>query len=1057
MKLKNRTLAVVLALGAAAMLTSGGAEAATAANGDILLGFRATGGTGSTKNLVVNLGAATALENATGTVNLGNLGTDLANTYGSSWNTRSDLFWGAAGTVGSFTDIGTNPAKTVYGSSVFSTAWTRKSSATHGAATNKMVAMMTAFNSASSAGLTNTSAVQQTISDANSWNSCQPGGTTANSGPAPGTSFAFFNPTVEASFEGGASGASLYLYRVKPAVTGADIDAPGNYLGRLFISDTGALTYQPDLSGPAVIAFAQATQSAEETAGAVTLTLNRGGNVSGASQVSIAVTGGTAVSGTDYEALAVSTVSFSAGQTQKTVSLNLLNRSGIQGDRTVVLTLSNAVDGELGAQTTLTLTISDTVVTSTVQLVNATLRVNVEAGTAAIELERSGGSDPVEVEISATNGTALAGTDFTAPAAGTRVSFAQGATTSTYNVPLTNPAIAGNRTFSVSITKPGDGPSYLEIGGTATTAVTLLAQDSTLPTLAFTAPAAGQRIEESSGPSVQVRVQAQDNIALEKVEISLNGGAFVNASLSGGTYNRTVTAVGGINTVVARATDSRGNEATASRQFTFVRKGSLTVAVNPGDGSRGTVSTVTRQGSTVPVKPGEFETGTTYVVRATPKSGSAFSGWTVPGLTNHPSTRLPTLVFVYTEAVRTSPTITAAFTAAPFTDAEIGEFNGLVRADTGFAESNSTSGFMKVTLTSKGTFTGTLLMDGFKLTVPAGSFTAGGLAYFGADTTKMVRVERTTKPAIELSEMNWNADANEITGTVTLYYRRTVASRSTFTLKRAAFTAKAPLSSSSPFLANKGVHNVVIPAKDQTNGLTTVDYPQGAGVGSIKITGSGTVTLAARLADDTAVTVSVPVNAGAGSTLQAPLFAQLYGNRGSFGGLLILDATQTDSDMKAVDCLWYRPWQNAMQWYPWGWEEGVKVDLYASSFDPARVGGVIPGLPAIGGEGNADLVFSGGLLAADVSARLAISDANKVTSVSAVGAADVKSYSVKLTAASGELTGTFTHSDGTKPKFNGRVYQKGPLAGAYGYFLSSKPKVADGLGESGPVELVPLD
>ncbi|MBV6497993.1 MAG: hypothetical protein CJBNEKGG_00207 [Prosthecobacter sp.] len=1056
MKLKQRTLAVVLALGAAAMLTSGGAEAATAANGDILLGFRATGGTGSTKNLVVNLGAATALENATGTVSLGNLGTDLANTYGSEWKTRSDLFWGAAGTVGSFTDIGTNPAKTVYGSSVFSTAWTRKSNATHGAVTNKMVAMMTAFNSASSAGLTHTSAVQQTISDSNSWSSYQPGGTTANSGPAPGTSFAFFNPTVEASFEGGTAGAALYLYRVKPAVTGADIDAPGNYLGQLFISDTGALTYQPDLSGPAVMAFAQATQGAAETAGQVTLTLSRGGNASGASQVSIAVTGGTAVSGTDYEALAVNTVSFSAGQTERTVSLTLLNRPGIQGDRTVVLTLSNAVDGELGAQTTTTLTISDTVVTSTVQLVNATLRVNAEAGAAAIQLERSGGTDPVEVEISTTNGTALAGTDFTAPAAGTRVSFAEGETTASYNVPLTNPAIAGNRTFSVSVAKPGDGPSYLEIGGTSTTAVTILAQDSTLPTLAFTAPAAGQRIEESAGASVQVRVQAQDNIALEKVEISLNGGAFVNATLSGGTYNRTVTAVGGINTVVARATDSRGNEATATRQFTFVRKGSLTVAVNPGDGSRGTVSAVTRQGSSVAIKPGEFETGTTYVVRATPKAGSAFSGWTVPGLTNDPSTRLPTLVFVYTEAIRTSPTLTAAFTAAPFTDAEIGEFNGLVRADTGFAESNSTSGFMKVTLTSKGTFTGTLLMDGFKLTVPAGSFTADGLAYFGADTTKMVRVERTTKPAIELSEMNWDADANEITGTVTLYYRRAVASRSTFTLKRAAFTAKAPMPAASPFLANKGVHNVVIPAKDQTNGLTSVDYPQGAGVGSIKITGTGTVSLAARLADDTAITVSVPVNTGAGSTLQAPLFAQLYGSRGSFGGLLILDASQADSDMKAVDCLWYRPWQNAMQWYPWGWEEGVKADLYASSYDPARAGGVVPGLPAIGAEGNADLVFSGGLLAADVSARLAISDVNKVTSVTAAGAADVKSYSVKLTAASGELTGTFTHSDGTKPKFNGRVYQKGPFAGAHGYFLSGKPKVVDGLGESGPVELVPL-
>jgi hypothetical protein len=116
MKLKNKTLAWLLALGAAAALPVTSAKAASAANGDILVGFRATGGTGSTKNLVVNIGAATALESATGAVNLGNINADLAATYGSNWATRAKLFWGAAGTVGSFSPIGSNPSRTVYGS-----------------------------------------------------------------------------------------------------------------------------------------------------------------------------------------------------------------------------------------------------------------------------------------------------------------------------------------------------------------------------------------------------------------------------------------------------------------------------------------------------------------------------------------------------------------------------------------------------------------------------------------------------------------------------------------------------------------------------------------------------------------------------------------------------------------------------------------------------------------------------------------------------------------------------------------------------------------------------
>jgi hypothetical protein len=376
MKLKNRTLAVVLALGAAAMLTSGGAEAATAANGDILLGFRATGGTGSTKNLVVNLGPATALENATGTVNLGNLGTDLANTYGTDWKTRNDLFWGIAGTVGN-SAIGGTPAKTVYGSRAVPSAWLRQNNATHGAVTNKMIGMMSAFNGSPSTGLVTAGAVLQTNTSTNSWSSYQPGGTLANSGPAPGTSFAFFNPTVEASL---AAGPVLHVYRVKPAVSGADIDKPGDYLGAVFIEPAGRLVFNPSGSQARLSMSAPVYSVLQGDASATVEVRRVPGTAAGAADatsVQLSTANGTdsslppfkaAKSGTDYTTLST-TVNFAANEFVKTVNVTLIPVLAASPNKRFLVNLSSpAANAQVGEGSSTVQIISDTAESPTVAI-----------------------------------------------------------------------------------------------------------------------------------------------------------------------------------------------------------------------------------------------------------------------------------------------------------------------------------------------------------------------------------------------------------------------------------------------------------------------------------------------------------------------------------------------------------------------------------------------------------------------------------------------------------------------------------------------------------------
>lgn len=90
----------------ASLALAAGAQTLSTTASDLLLGFRASSGTGSSSNLEVDLGAFTSFTSdgsyADGALHLiGNLSAaDLSDTYGASWNSRSDLTWGIVGTTG---------------------------------------------------------------------------------------------------------------------------------------------------------------------------------------------------------------------------------------------------------------------------------------------------------------------------------------------------------------------------------------------------------------------------------------------------------------------------------------------------------------------------------------------------------------------------------------------------------------------------------------------------------------------------------------------------------------------------------------------------------------------------------------------------------------------------------------------------------------------------------------------------------------------------------------------------------------------------------------------
>lgn len=109
---------------ASGLLFAGLSSAAMAVgNSDLILGFTASGGTGSTQSIEIDLGSVGSYVTVTGSgtnYSLGNLNAALTSVYGSSWSTRSDLTFGIIGAAGPSAGPNGQPASTVWASSATS-------------------------------------------------------------------------------------------------------------------------------------------------------------------------------------------------------------------------------------------------------------------------------------------------------------------------------------------------------------------------------------------------------------------------------------------------------------------------------------------------------------------------------------------------------------------------------------------------------------------------------------------------------------------------------------------------------------------------------------------------------------------------------------------------------------------------------------------------------------------------------------------------------------------------------------------------------------------------
>jgi Alginate lyase/Calx-beta domain len=211
---------------------------------------------------------------------------------------------------------------------------------------------------------------------------------------------------------------------------------------------------------PGTIALAAATTTVAQSAGTVSVVVSRSGGTSGNVSVNYATADGSAVAGTDYTKASGSFVWNDGDATSRTITVPIATMPGFTGARAFTINLSGAANGaSLGtASDAVSITGSGAPQTGTIALAASSGNVLQTVGTVTASVTRSGGSSgAVGVNYATVDGTAVAGTDYTA-ASGT-LSWASGDTIAkSVTIPVSaSPGFSGTRIFSLALSNATGG------------------------------------------------------------------------------------------------------------------------------------------------------------------------------------------------------------------------------------------------------------------------------------------------------------------------------------------------------------------------------------------------------------------------------------------------------------------------------------------------------------------------------------------------------------------------------------------------------------------------
>ena len=215
---------------------------------------------------------------------------------------------------------------------------------------------------------------------------------------------------------------------------------------------------------PPLPAFSISDDSVTE-GGTLVFTVTKSGTASGTLTVNFATSSGTATSGTDFTATS-GTLSFAAAETSKTVSVTTLQDSLVEGNETLTVTLSGASSGSVIADGSGIGTIVDDDTPAPAFAIND---VSVtEGGALSFTVTKTGStSSSFSVNYATANGTAIAGSDYTA-ASGT-LTFAAAEMTKTVTVStIDDTAVEGAETLYVNLSGATGGATITDSQGVGT-------------------------------------------------------------------------------------------------------------------------------------------------------------------------------------------------------------------------------------------------------------------------------------------------------------------------------------------------------------------------------------------------------------------------------------------------------------------------------------------------------------------------------------------------------------------------------------------------------------
>jgi hypothetical protein len=258
------------------------------------------------------------------------------------------------------------------------------------------------------------------------------------------------------------------------------VDEVGDEI-RIFFSDDFTLAVDTGNPPPPLPAgslqFSAPAFSVAESGASVSVTVTRTDGSAGAVTVDYASSDGSATAGSDYTA-AAGTLGIADGVTSQAFTIDLLDDTLFEGDEDFNLSLSNVSGGaSLGTPATVSVTIVEDdppPPAGSLQFSAPAFSVAENGGSVAISVTRTGGSaGAVTVDYASSDGSAMAGSDYTA-AAGT-LSFADGVTSQAFSVAILDDSLfEGDEDFRLSLANVSGGAS---IGTPAMADVTIADDD----------------------------------------------------------------------------------------------------------------------------------------------------------------------------------------------------------------------------------------------------------------------------------------------------------------------------------------------------------------------------------------------------------------------------------------------------------------------------------------------------------------------------------------------------------------------------------------------------